>query len=101
MCSSWAIFDQNLHGVLDINPCRLMVLVTRGSKEGKVVHPCSDMKLLISAIAGMNRMSPLMLIYFFFDSDCYASILKRSSKLTQDGVNCNGIMRQRRALKRY
>ena len=40
MCSSWAIFDHNLDGVVDnINHCGLMVLVTRGSKEGKGVHP--------------------------------------------------------------
>ena len=105
MCSSWAIFDHNLDGVVDnINPCGLMVLVTRGSKERKSVHPCSDMKLLISAnsaIADMNRMGPLKSIYSFFGLDSHASIPKRSSKLTQDSVNFYGTMRQRRTLKCY
>ena len=87
MHNSWTIFDHHLDGVVDISPCRLMVLVTRGSKEGTGVRPRSKMKLLTSLIAGMKRMSPLKSIYSIF---CLASILKRSLKLSQDAVNLNG-----------
>ena len=87
MHNSWTIFDHHLDGVVDISPCRLMVLVTRGSKEVTGVRPRSKMKLLTSVIAGMKHMSPLKSIYSTF---CLVSILKRSLKLSQDAVNLNG-----------